>query len=154
MSGRRALVDHVITKNKYFMVKTISVRGPTLARLAMVLVLLSIGNTPALWQSCGKPSTRFPHGGRVECLFIWHFQFLNFLEFLWNFKCQENHDFSLNLIFWNFQNCWNIMGLVVALPSLSFITSILISSIFRTRNPRRFLVCHRANHCCLDKVLH
>ena len=30
------------------MVKTICVRGPTLARLAMVLVLLSIGNTPAL----------------------------------------------------------------------------------------------------------
>ena len=80
----------------------------TLARLAMVLVLLSIGNTPALrvitlqagkpllyesllfkqedlcftsnitlrdgrilpWQSCGKPSTKFPHGGLVECIFI------------------------------------------------------------------------------------
>ena len=30
-------------------------------------VLLSIGNTPALWQSCGKPSTKFPHGELVEC---------------------------------------------------------------------------------------
>ena len=30
------------------MVETIGVRGPTLARLAMVLVLLSIGHTPAL----------------------------------------------------------------------------------------------------------
>ena len=30
------------------MVKTTGVRGSTLARLAMVLVLLSIGNTPAL----------------------------------------------------------------------------------------------------------
>ena len=23
-----------------------------------------------VWQSCGKPSTMFPHGGLVECLFI------------------------------------------------------------------------------------
>ena len=30
------------------MIKTTGVRGSTLARLAMVLVLLSIGNTPAL----------------------------------------------------------------------------------------------------------
>ena len=56
----------------------IVVRGPTLARLAMALVLLSIGNTPALrattcvrgpspagfamvfvWHTCGKQSTKF-----------------------------------------------------------------------------------------------
>ena len=55
------------------MVTCTCVRGSTLARLATVLVLLSIGNTPALrvtWQSCGKPSTKFPHGGLVECLCI------------------------------------------------------------------------------------
>ena len=39
-------------------------RGPTLARLAMVLVLLSIGNTPALCRAGGKPSTWFPPGTR------------------------------------------------------------------------------------------
>ena len=61
------------------MVKSVYVRGPTLARLAMVLVLLSIGNTPALrvitlqarrsvlYELCrasGKPSTGFPLGTR------------------------------------------------------------------------------------------
>ena len=35
------------------------VRGPTLARLATV----------SIWKSCGKPSTKFPHGGLVECVF-------------------------------------------------------------------------------------
>ena len=51
------------------MVKTTYVRGPSLARLAMVLVLLSIGNTPALrvmFQTGGKPSTWFPPVGLVE----------------------------------------------------------------------------------------
>ena len=36
--------------------------GPSLPGLANVSV----------WQSCGKPSTKFPHGGLVECLFIAH----------------------------------------------------------------------------------
>ena len=48
----------------------ICVRGSTLARLAMVLVLLSIGNTPPLrvimFQTGGKPSTWFPPVGLVE----------------------------------------------------------------------------------------
>jgi hypothetical protein len=48
MSGKRALVDDMLISNNFVMVKTIYVRGPTLACLAMVLVLLSIGNTPAL----------------------------------------------------------------------------------------------------------
>ena len=34
--------------------------GPSLPGLATVSV----------WQSCGKPSTKFPHGGLVECLLI------------------------------------------------------------------------------------
>ena len=42
------------------MVESTGVRGPTLACLAMVLVLLSIGNTPALCRAGGKPSTGFP----------------------------------------------------------------------------------------------
>ena len=50
------------------MVECMCVRGPTLARLAMVLV----------WQSCGKPSTKFPHGGLVECFFIPQFSCLFF----------------------------------------------------------------------------
>ena len=48
MSLPRQFIDAILIQNKDFMVKTIYVRGPTLARLAMVLVLLSIGNTPAL----------------------------------------------------------------------------------------------------------
>ena len=48
MSLCRALVDSIVFQNIIFMVMCIYVRGPTLARLAMVLVLLSIGNTPAL----------------------------------------------------------------------------------------------------------
>ena len=60
------------------MVTFISVLGSSLARLAMVLVLLSIGNIPALqllwaWtklrmllEAGGKPSTRFPPEGLVE----------------------------------------------------------------------------------------
>ena len=41
------------------MVKTTGVRAPTLARLAMVLVL----------EAGGKPSTRFPPEGLVELPF-------------------------------------------------------------------------------------
>ena len=44
------LSDTEIIWNNISMVKSTGVRGSTLARLAMVLVLLSIGNTPALWQ--------------------------------------------------------------------------------------------------------
>ena len=29
------------------------------------------------WQSCGKPSTKFPHGGLVECLIIPFFSHLS-----------------------------------------------------------------------------
>ena len=46
-----------------------TVRSSTLARLAMVLVLLSVGNAPALrvmFQTGGKPSTCFPSVGLVE----------------------------------------------------------------------------------------
>ena len=55
----KTLVDDNLILNNFFMVKTTGARGPTLARLAMVLV----------WRACGKPSTKFPHGGLVECLF-------------------------------------------------------------------------------------
>ena len=58
------------SKTIFFMVMCICVRGPTLARLAMILVLLSIGNTPALrvimFQTGGKPSTWFPPVRLVE----------------------------------------------------------------------------------------
>ena len=50
------------------MVKSTGVRGPTLARLAIVLVLLSIGNTPALrvMATSGEQSTGFPLAQLVE----------------------------------------------------------------------------------------
>ena len=48
MSLSRALVNDICIINNLFMVESTGVRGPTLARLAMVLVLFSIGNSPAL----------------------------------------------------------------------------------------------------------
>ena len=69
----RHFLETNIIQNNIFMVKTTGVRGPTLARLAMVLVLLSIRNTPALrvimFQTGGKPSTWFPPVGLVELYF-------------------------------------------------------------------------------------
>ena len=32
--------------------------------------LSGLGTVFSVWQSCVKPSTKFPHGGLVECLFI------------------------------------------------------------------------------------
>ena len=60
------------------MVKTRCVRGPTPARFAMVLV----------WQSCGKPSTKFPHGGLVEFPYILYafYLFLYKIRNLWIFQ--------------------------------------------------------------------
>ena len=52
----RRLVDAIILQNNIFMVKTIYVRGPTLARLAMVLVL------------CFKPAVNRQPGFRRELL--------------------------------------------------------------------------------------
>ena len=44
----KTLVDEIIILKNFFMVRSIYVRGPALARLAIVSALLSIGNTPAL----------------------------------------------------------------------------------------------------------
>ena len=55
MSLLQTLVDGFLIKNNISIVETTGVRGPTLARLAMVLVLLSIGNTPALRVSEREP---------------------------------------------------------------------------------------------------
>ena len=56
MSLPRTLIDDILTENNICMVKTTCVRGPTLARLAMVLVL----------EAGGKPSTWFPPERLVE----------------------------------------------------------------------------------------
>ena len=56
MSLPRQLLDKILLKNNFFIVKTTCVRGPTLARLATVSVLET---------SC-KPSTKFPPEGLVE----------------------------------------------------------------------------------------
>ena len=65
MSLLRPLVDNIHVQNNIFIVETTGVCGPTLARLAVVLV----------WQSCGKPSTKFPHGELVEFLSLLHISF-------------------------------------------------------------------------------
>ena len=54
MSLSRPLVDAIFIQNNIFMVMSICVRGPTLARLATVLVC----------RAGGKPSTWFPPGTR------------------------------------------------------------------------------------------
>ena len=36
--------------------------------------------TVSVWQSCGKPSTKFLHGRLVECLFIRHISYHSFFK--------------------------------------------------------------------------
>ena len=76
-------MDNIFEVSRFFEIFEISTKninfskpqepGSTLARLAMVLILLSIGNTPALrvimFQTGGKPSTWFPPVGLVELYF-------------------------------------------------------------------------------------
>ena len=62
MSLLQTRVDDIYFNINISMVKTIYVRGPTLACLAMVLVLLSIGNM----ATSGELSTWFPLGKLVE----------------------------------------------------------------------------------------
>ena len=83
----------------------------------------------ATGQSCGKPSTKFPHGGLVECLFIQHTSYLSLLSYL---KISNFQFFHVEMLI--FRNCpkpWNIIGLVVALRFWCFNTPILIFIIAR-----------------------
>ena len=72
MSLSRAPIEDIPIPNDISMDKRVGVRGPTLACLAMVWYYSPLGILLLyeLWQSCGKPSTKFPHGGLVECLYI------------------------------------------------------------------------------------
>ena len=92
------------------MVKTIGVRGSTLARFALVLVLLSIGNTPALrvagftdapvLEADGEPSTWFPPERLAELT-----RHIRGMRMLSNGFLMKNFRFSKNLknvIFLNF----------------------------------------------------
>ena len=53
------IMQNMVISTKFFEVVPFCA-GPSLAGLATVSV----------WQSCGKPSTKFPHGGLVEWLTI------------------------------------------------------------------------------------
>ena len=44
----RPLLDDIVIRNNFVIVENTGVRGPTVARLATVSVLLAIGNAPAL----------------------------------------------------------------------------------------------------------
>ena len=56
----------------------------------------------APWQTCGKPSTKFPHGGLVECPFLLH-SFSKFPTISLNFQIfTSNEDFIEILIFSKF----------------------------------------------------
>ena len=62
----------------------------------------------SIWQSCGEPSTKFPHGGLVECLLIAHTSHLSisrthvFFHFFSIFP--KNLDFFRN--FWKSGTLW------------------------------------------------
>ena len=97
MSLPRTLHDHMFIQNNIFMVKTIYVRGPTLARLAMVLVVepavnrqpgfrrelveqiasFIINSRDFLHQKALK--YKFPNSGGVIPIFPWKFE--NFIIF-------------------------------------------------------------------------
>ena len=64
MSLSRPPVDHCFIQNVFIMVQSTGVRAPSLARLAMVLVLLSIENTPAL--RIKKYRRARPHSGPLS----------------------------------------------------------------------------------------
>ena len=105
--------------------------GPSLASLAIVSV----------WQSCGKPSTKFPHGGLVECLFISHSSELSLLE---------KRKFRF---FWGNSHFFKILGNLEphqsaqALYFLKFNTFLLIFNIRSTRFSLRLYILHRAKLC-------
>ena len=63
---------------------------------------------PILWQSCGKPSTKCLHGGRVECLFIPGTSYFPIL------KIRKNHIFLEIIVFSKFQKFRDIMDPTLA----------------------------------------
>ena len=102
----------------------------------------------SVWQSCGKPSTKFPHGGLVECLSIPQLSCLSFLK---NSKKSKILDIFLKiLIFSKFLEIWNLIDLTLEFTFLEIITSILIFNIRSTRFSVGFLQGHRAKPCQLD----
>ena len=101
---------------------------------------------PSDWQSCGKPSSKFPHGGLVECLFfILHISYLTFQLVLENFKFSKKSRFFLELTsFLKFSKKWYMIGLVVTLFFIRFIASIFIFNIRSTTFSVGFHEGHQA----------
>ena len=129
------------TRNMFKDAKVIKSRGA-----------LGTGFTYALvWQSCGKPSTKFPHRWLVECLFI---QLSSYRVLLQNFKFPYLSDFSKLTYFRNFHKFWDVINLDVVLRFSCSNTFILIFKIRLVRYSVGFLRVHRAKHCELDKILH
>ena len=88
----------------------------------------------SVWQSCGKPSTKFPHGGLVECFSIPTIYFkgcYTFLEIPFFFK--NWHFFSEISFFRHSPVGWDPMDLTLALSFIHFYTNIQIFNIFWTR---------------------
>ena len=94
-----------------------------------------------VWQSCGKPSTKFPHGGLVECLFIPHTSYLSLSR---NSKFQIFRYFLENSHFFEISGNLEPHGSGAGIVFLHFITFILIFNIRSTRFSVRFLQGHRA----------
>ena len=128
----------LLTRNMFKEVKVIKSRGA-----------LGTGFTYApVWQSGGKPSTKFPHGGLVECphhrIHLLYFYFKNPSFFIFpNF-------FIKLLSFSKFLKIWNLIDLALAFAFLGITISIFIFNIRSTRFSWGFLEGHRSKPCQLD----
>ena len=102
-----------------------------------------------VWQSCGQPSTKFPHGELVECVFVSTSSYLSVFEV-------QNFQFFLfflrNSHFSKFPKNWDIINLVVVLRFSHFNTFISIFNIRSTRFSLRLYILYRAKPCQLDKI--
>ena len=103
---------HVIEKNldnsTNFRIGLSFCAGPSLPGLATVSV----------WQSCGKPSTKFPHGGLVECLFILSWFCFSFQKNLENSKILDI--FLKIIIFSKFLEIWDLIEPMFSITLSSF----------------------------------
>ena len=106
---------------------------PSLAGLAIVSV----------WQSCGKPSTKFPHRGLVECSFIENE--ISNKELLSEVEHFKNS--SKIFIFLKFLKICDLNGEALTLAFLPFITSISICNIRSTTFSVHFSQCDNAKSC-------
>ena len=132
------VIQNMVNSIKFSKVVPFSA-GPSLASLAIVSV----------WQSCGRPSTNFPHGELDEFLLMSRPFYIFLLK---NLKLSFFLFFLEMPIFPKFLEIWNTINLARAFALSDFITSISIFDIRSTRFSVGFLEGYLAEHCQLDKI--